>query len=557
MQLNPEQQEAVESDHQNTLVVAGPGTGKTRVLVHRIDYIAEQAPGGIVAITYTNAAAREIQERVNAMREHPVKLGFIGTIHGYALKLLRAHGAHLGLPERVSVMDEEQADELLEMVACDLHVKESKKALQTAVRVKLDNLSGVSASTRPDHLSGAQLVAYEYFARMLEHGALSFDAIIAFACVVAPRAKDVTELLVDEYQDCSDAVHLLCQAVPGRKFIVGDPDQAIYGFAGGNVRNIIDVSRMEDFHTIILRRNYRSAKSICTAAERLIVKNRLRVSKGIDCQTASNGMVEALEPLETPGIEFARVGTMLAPLAENGSTLSVAVLARSNAIVADAATVLQSMGIRVRKKQRSEKPRDWMVARRFIALAANPENDMLAFWFIALTRGAKQAAKIRLDAATEAKSLNGHYLKMPDNIDLGQIPDILGRIGVGPESIDLVKKATAGLLPEEGIAELAIALGNAELHTTETGDGIHVTTMHAAKGREWDWVFIVGADDEVIPGNRANVDIEEERRLMFVAVTRARERLVITTARERKAGQWMKRPEPATPSRFIAEMALV
>lgn len=562
MKLNHEQTQAVESGHENTLVIAGPGSGKTTVIAHRIAHLAAYEPaGGVVAITYTNAAAREIQARVDSLGAgRTMKLGFIGTIHGYALRLLREHGKLLGLPARVSVMDEKQAEEMLELVTTDLHVKEPKKNIEAAVRVRLEDLSSVAVgSPRPAHLNGAQLVAFEYFYRMLESGALSFDAIVAFGAVAAQWAAEVNELLVDEYQDCNNMTHRLCMRVPSRKFFVGDSDQAIYGFAGGNIRNIIELAnRDEDWRMFFLKTNYRSAPDICKAADRLIRCNRMRVHKSMECNSAHDGSVSAPEPLPTPGSEYAFIAKELstALISRAGFAKSCAVLCRTNGMAAEVADSLLAAGISIRRKTWQEKPKDWQLARRFIALAANPENDVLAYWFICLTRGAPFANKMRLESVDAGNTLNGHYLKMPDNMDVAQVPDVLSRIGVGAESIALVKKAAETLLPEDGIVELAVALGNQELHWTETGGGVTVTTMHAAKGREWDWVFVAGAEDETIPGSRADVNVEEERRLMFVAITRARERLVITSSESRRLNRWDKCSTATTQSRFIKEMGI-
>jgi hypothetical protein len=236
-----------------------------------------------------------------------------------------------------------------------------------------------------------------------------------------------------------------------------------------------------------------------------------------------------------------------------------AVLARSNYIANATALALEQQGIVVRKKEKLAKPGDFGLARRFVALASNPENDSLAYWFLNATRGQKFADKAKLEAALAGRSINGHLLKMPEELDVKQVPDVLAKIAVSAESIAIVRKAIDGLRDGDGVAELGIALGNPELHYREVGDGsaVTVTTIHAAKGREWDWVFIVGSEDAVIPGKAEGPQLYEERRLMFVAVTRARERVVLTHCETRTRGEWQKRPEPAIPSRFLYQLGIV
>lgn len=572
--LNSQQRAAVESTAKKILVVAGPGSGKTATLTARIVHLIQSGTPAsrIVAITFTNAAADEIQRRVDAslggagpdgVPVQTVKLGFIGTIHSYAMNILRQHGSVINLPPRLSVMDEVQADEALMATAKLLHYKGTKTALEEAVKDRLEDLFRLSETTRPNNLSPAQLVAYEYFVQMLHDGCLSFDAIVGFAKPVLEACAGnmaVEELLVDEYQDCSNLTDWICKALPGRKFFVGDPDQAIYGFAGGNVQNIVGLANDKEWATFILEDNYRSVRPICEAATRLIERNMNRVRKVVRPVPRPPDKVWPVKffHFSTPASEVAFIVAELRVALHTGKTC--AVLARSNYVANATAIALEAAGIPLRKKERLVKPADWMLARRFVALAANPDNDTLAHRFLADTKGQKFADKVRLEAAEAGRTINGHLMKLPDNLDLSTLPQIFQSIGISADSAKLVEKARETLRPEDGAAELCIALGNPELHYKEVGDGraVVVTTMHSAKGREWDWVFIVGADEQVIPGTTTEgPKVQEERRLMFVAATRPRERLVVTSAMTRTRGDWQKRPEAAQPSRFCYELGIV
>lgn len=249
--LDAEQRAAVEATGDKTLVLAGAGSGKTRTLAARIIHLIQNGahPSRIAAITFTQAAAKELQDRINQSLEdgaEPLALGYVGTIHGYALRILNAYGSSVGLPPKLSVMDEEQAAEALERVIDELHYRFSQSHLREAIP---DELEKLSLNRRTRHhggsLSKEELVAFEFVNRMIEGGVLSFDAILALATHALIHCNgagpEADHLLVDEAQDCGDLEFRFIMNHPGAKFLVGDPDQSVMGFLGANPRNLIDL----------------------------------------------------------------------------------------------------------------------------------------------------------------------------------------------------------------------------------------------------------------------------------------------------------------------------
>lgn len=567
MNLNDEQRAAVESAADNTLVIAGAGSGKSGVLANRIAWrIAQGAKAeNIVAITYTNAAAQVLRDRVDALLQkdgevgvgylsaRPMAIGFVGTIHAYALRVLQRDGQTVGLPERVGVMDEEQAEELLEETMASLHYKGTRKDVDAAVAERLRTRTPVSRT-------GAELAAFEFVDRMHRDGALSFDAVIAFAtaCLTCKAAGPIfRELFVDEYQDTSDLTHGFVMAHPGTKFFVADFDQAIFGWNGGNVSNVLGLLSDCEWTTFRLNTNYRSTPRICEAANVLIAHNKRRAPKAMHSAQASIGAGPAVEFRQFPNAaaELAFVADAIAKSPVHDS--ECAVLCRTNALREAATAFLEAGGISVHRRAERVLPPDWGAARAFVASCHAYDNDTLAYWWLKTAWGITQANVFRAEAAKAGTSIN-RSMERPVVTDVTAIPRIMvafkKQFRFSLETVQAVTELVAALPPSAGLPELAGAMAAAGGDVQESGQGVIVSTIHSFKGREASVVFLVGFDDDIIPGNATGADLEEMRRLAYVGVTRAKERLIITTAAERKAGPWMPRPQPATPSRFIAEM---
>lgn len=557
--FTPAQRRAIDSTAKDILCVAGPGSGKTEVLAQRIARIAhdDTSPMQIVALTYTNEAARNLDKRNGGLI-----LGYSGTLHGYCLRMLTRHGGGYGYGARTGIIDNEAAEQLIAAHAATIGCKDPvKKILE------------IKAAGRPKgpNFTSAELVVLAYREELADSGLLDFDLILTEFLRLLTTQQDVRNaieaesefLFVDEVQDCSEVDWKIFDALPiMNKFFVGDPDQAIFGFRGGDPSLMIKCEK-DWFDTIYLEENFRSCVPICLAANKLIEHNTQRLEKMTLSAFAADdgGRVVAFGATQNEGDEIAQVNGFIANARLEPD--SYAILARTNAIADAFRADLIGRGIQVTEPPKSNLPPDWFMARAIIEMMAQPLSDTLAFFYCiakathsgANAFKARQIAEdIRRNARAIGHPINKHapgmakptILDVPQTLDRDkvslearmQIGEIIKRLPHGSTMTDLVLEVAA---IEKPIAP-------------EKLTGVDVMTIHSAKGREWDIVFIVGFEDEVTPGAAKNADIEEERRLAFVALTRAREAVYISHAESRRAN-WGPRPvQKHRASRFLKEI---
>lgn len=584
--LTDHQRLAIESCHQKIVCIAGPGSGKTTVLVGRIAKLiaAGTRPDQIAAVTFTNAAAREIEKRLPCpncggmgytsvelgpkhMSQvqcdcHPPRLAYAGTLHGLMLRVIKTHGTLIGFGLRVSVMDEEVADKFLEQVISDLQCAGMKKE----IRHQIDKgpgpfLFGPELSTQAmATLDEPTLVAREFYQRMLKANLLDFDSVLKFGLVVLQRlaasgdtAPMFEHLLWDEFQDSGADDAAIFHALPARnKFVVGDPDQSIYGFRGGDPRYLMELAKAErvEWTEIFLEENFRCDQAIAESADRLIFNNPFRLAKTNKSMTGLAGKIWTFKAA-TEEEEMAKISE---DINLQGDPNGCAVLVRSNALADRFSKGLQAHGVAIHRRERVDRPSDWTAMRSLVNLLSNPENDQLAFWWIAHKNGMKAAKMAQLKALSEYDTINRTTLRLPVITTIDALPAALAVHGIGQESIALVNQAVALLPAGATLGELSFALGDDELHRKEVGEGVTITTIHSAKGREWESVYLPAFEDGTIPVLSKNSSIEEERRVVFVAITRAKRRLVVSFAQKRRPAFGGRFPEPTTMSRFVNEL---
>ena len=626
--LNSAQQAAVTAASGPVLVVAGAGSGKTRVLTTRIAYLLEQgvAPWQILAFTFTNKAAGQMQERVAQLVGEDRAPRWIGTFHATGARILRVHADKLGLPRDYAIIDADDQKRLLKRVLTNLQLDPRQSplpALRAAISAwkNADTTPTAAQATAIGFAEATQARVYEaYQAALRSQKALDFDDLILETVHLLENHTEVREhyarqfhhVLVDEFQDTNPLQLLLVRllsCVHGNVFVVGDDDQAIYGWRGARVQNMLEFdSLFQGTQTFRLEQNYRSVGTILDVANAVIAHNQQRKGKNL-WTTAERGEPVQIEEHLDAEDEAARVVEIVqAEQARGNPRGGITVLYRTNAqsrLLEDAlrrARVPHQVVGSVHFYERRE-VRDLLA---YLKLVANPADGVSLQRIINQPKrkiGATTVARL-LACAQEHDLPVGDLVERPDLLEqaLGgaaarrvqsfltqlvrwrreaaeglPVPDLLQRIvrDIGyeaflqeddPESAtsrqengaELINGAHAfveasggGTLPQY-LEQTALV---ADQDTLQDGEGaVRLMTVHTAKGLEFPVVMLTGCEDDLLPhisGSDTQVGVEEERRLFYVAITRAQQRLyLLHAARRRRHGAY----EDRLPSRFLAEV---
>lgn len=559
----PEQREAITTAEPTLMMIAGPGSGKTATLVSRVEAVLEQGvpPAELVMLTFTNAAAHELAERIGSELE----FGFIGTLHAFALRLLKRYSAALGYANGVALIDEEAADDLLAEVAKQMGCRDSLS--------RLKSLRAEGVPTLAAHeFSVDRLTVREFYEQMRAFGVVDYDALLTeFERLLKDPPAELealfAHLFVDEVQDSSPIDWRIYRALPiPNKCFVGDPDQAIYSFRGGDVSQMLQVSQDPTVCTIKLEANFRSTAEICAAAQRLIEQNERRMQKVTRAVTDRRGSVTLLEMAETGAGEIEMVIEGVRKQLAAGIE-SVAILARTNAIADEFRKSMQAADLELVQRKITLLPRDWKLARSVVEFVSDPDNDVVAFGCLQqllIAEGVqpkaakKQAREARIAAASAGLPLNRASLLLRHDRILQASTVVRSSLfdRASREARSIIVEKLRELPRDATAADLALALADVRQFEQEDGGGrVRVSTIHGAKGREFDVVFMVGMEEEVFPGRRnaaEQANIEEERRIAYVGATRARTALFLSWARMRRT-PW-NAIETHRPSRFIGEI---
>jgi DNA helicase-2/ATP-dependent DNA helicase PcrA len=564
MQLTHQQNQAVTSTSPRIFCIAGPGSGKTRTLIQRILHLIERGiePRRIVAITFTNAAAREIETRL-VDSGFLGELGYVGTLHSFMLRLILKHGALIGYSGRCSVMDNEGAAEFLNSVVEEHAWKGTSKLLSEEIR------KGPPPSDK--FMTREGIVAGAYWNKLRQARLITFDGLLILGerllreMIKRGIHPGYEEFLIDEVQDSSDrdfAIYQHLQSM-GNVFMVGDPDQSIYSFRGGNVKNALAIASNPDWDVIPLAENFRSDILICQAANALISRNTVRYQKETVPVSTETGRVD-LVCFDSPAVEGIHISQTIARLMHIPATdrpygyRAFAVLVRTNDLVEEYRNMMRAASIPVQSSRQPQRPADWHFVAATLAFMQNPNDDHAAYRWLYMKNSKEFADAARLKASQEYSSINDVTLRL-DAADLTQVAPFLAGNGVSPESQAVVSVAMQRMdTDNQTIGELIMELGKEEEYLEGDNDGVTVCTIHAAKGREWPCVFLPAFEQHTIPGERRGLNIEEERRLAYVAVTRAKHALHVSYV-DKRAMKWGTSPLPVDviPSQFIPEMQMI
>ncbi|MFE6227203.1 MULTISPECIES: DNA helicase PcrA [unclassified Streptomyces] len=646
--LNEQQRAAVVHTGSPLLIVAGAGSGKTRVLTHRIAHLLGTRhvhPGQILAITFTNKAAGEMKERVEQLVGPRAAAMWVMTFHSACVRILRRESKKLGFTSSFSIYDAADSKRLMALVCRDLDL-DPKKFPPKSFSAKISNLKNelideeTFADQAADGFEKTLAEAYRmYQARLREANALDFDDIIMTTVHLLQAFPDVAEhyrrrfrhVLVDEYQDTNHAQYTLVRELVGTGYddlgpaelcVVGDADQSIYAFRGATIRNILQFEEdYPDATTILLEQNYRSTQTILSAANAVIERNESRRPKNLWTDAGAGAMITGYVA-DTEHDEAQFVADEIDRLTDAGEAKAgdVAIFYRTNAQSRVFEEILIRVGLPykvvggVRFYERKE-VRDVLA---YLRVLANPEDNVPLRRILNVPkRGIGERAEAMIDAlALREKITFPQALKRVDEAygmaarsanavkRFNTLMDELRTIaesGAGPAVVLEAVLERTGYLAElqastdpqdetriENLQELAaVALEfeqeRAEAEGAETagagtlaeflekvalvadsdqipdedeeGSGVvTLMTLHTAKGLEFPVVFLTGMEDGVFPHMRAlgqTKELEEERRLAYVGITRARERLYLTRSSMRSA--WGQ-PSYNPASRFLEEI---
>lgn len=553
---------AVESEAHEIVLLAGPGSGKTTTLIGRILHRITNGtlPKKIACISFTNAAADEMAKRIDA--QGGAALGYTGTLHGFALKQLQRFGRQIGYGERVTLIGEDEGRALMEAIARELKVNQS-----------VDRLWDMKKNGRPTEprLSRDHLCVAEYYSRLKQESTADFDVLLTeFRELLKSGAgrqlgDEFAELYVDEFQDSGRVDFEIYELLPiARKFYVGDPDQSIYGFRGADVSGILKKASAPGVVTIKLEHNFRSLPAICEAAQRLIENNPVRAAKKTISASSDKWADDAVTVMPTCESEREEIERVIQVLRDERTDMDkermrpdwhdIAILTRTNALAHSYRDALRAAGIPLAELKRQNTPQGFGLLITTLNFLSDPDNNLAAEQYVRARMGKEVAQDQRREAAKRACSINALAMRYPRGIPALDAPKWLRDIGMPGESVMFVSEKLRSMraTEETTMGELTLRVMMREDEQDEKPAGVSVLTMHAAKGREWDVVILPAFEDEVTPSTRMTANIPEERRIAYVAATRARHRLYILTSAER-TGKWGG-PKHHSPSRFVREL---
>ena len=643
--LNPQQRAAVVHEGSPLLIVAGAGSGKTRVLTHRIAYLLAErgvTPWEILAITFTNKAAGEMAARAAALTGSRARAMWLLTFHSACVRILRREASRFGYPSSFSIYDQADSQRLMALVCRELdldtkyHPPRAMANQVSSLKNELIDYETLAASAT-GYREKALAEAYaEYQRRLVAAGAMDFDDLImvtvnllqAFPDVAAEYRARFRHVLVDEYQDTNHAQYVLVTELAGQLLpgsdradpasppaelcVVGDADQSIYAFRGATIRNIDEFER--DFpgaQVILLEQNYRSTQNILAAANAVVSRNPGRVPKRLWSE-AGDGPPITGYVADSEHDEAAFVAEEVDRLADEGLALpgQVAVFYRTNA----QSRVFEEVFIRaglpykvvggVRFYERRE-VRDLLA---YLRLISNPDDEvslrrvlnvpkrgigdraeecvvaMASRHRISFARALARPADIPDLAARSARAIEafneligGLRESAQAGSPVGDLADaVLERSGYLAElqaSTDLQdesrienlkelvsvareydSRSPDGTLPDF-LEQVALVADADQIPDGEDHGGlVTLMTLHTAKGLEFPVVFLTGLEENVFPHERSSGDereLAEERRLAYVGITRAEQRLYLTRA---VARTWFGRPAYHKQSRFLGEI---
>ena len=611
--LNNEQKKAATFKDGPCLVIAGAGSGKTKVLTTRIANLIENGvkPYNILAITFTNKAAGEMRERVNnIINAHDA---FIGTFHSFGLKIIRENSALFNLTSAFTLIDTEDQTSIIKKIMKDINITDkmiSPAFIKSKISFIKNNMlsdSEIANFLISENEKIAVKIYYEYEKILKRNNTLDFDDLLKKPVELFNSNKEVLEkyqdkfkyILIDEYQDTNEVQYKLVKLLSKKYlnlFVVGDPSQSIYAFRGANYQNILNFEKDFKGCTVIkLPQNYRSTQTILDAANEVISHNKQRKDLDLFSDLGQGVKIKYIRTFND-SMENKRVVDEIQKLYEEGySRKDMAIFYRTNAqsrSIEDA-LVKANIPYKVFGSFYFYKRKEIKDLLAYLKLIANPSDD------VSLERVINEPKRKIGDKTIEnlrekARSLNISMFEAIDSgkelefknliLNLIEISKDTSITGLIDKTLELSKmketyendkslesdirlenlmefrsvsetyeKETGNVNLSDFLMEVSLVSDAAEYSTD--ADAVTLMTVHSAKGLEFKVVFIIGLEENIMPISKALYDdeeLEEERRLMYVAITRAKEKLYLLNAGRRMLyGNMQMNP----PSRFISEIS--
>lgn len=628
--LNPEQRKAVQTTEGPLLIMAGAGSGKTRVLTHRIAYLMQEkgvAPWSILAITFTNKASREMRERIGNLLGPDAENIWISTFHSMCVRILRRDIDRIGYSRTFSILDTTDQQSVIKQILKDLNIDSKKydvRALLGAISSAKNELvnSEEYEKTAADYFSKVVSDVYkEYEKRLRKNQSLDFDDLIMKTILLFERVPETLEyyqrkfqyIHVDEYQDTNRAQYMLVKMLAARfknLCVVGDSDQSIYRWRGADIANILSFEKdYSNANMIFLEQNYRSTKRILEAANEVIANNSNRKPKNLWTDNAEGNKIQYYQADNEQAEASFVVSKILESTRNNGKKLSdVAILYRTNAQsrVMEEFLLKSNLPYSIVGGVKFYDRKEIKDVLAYLRLISNPHDDISLRRIINVPKrgiGSTSLDKIadfavmqdtsmfdalmNIDliglspkitkAAREFCDLIQGYTNMQDYLSVTElVEEVLEKTGYNEmlkaeksleaqsrlenleEFLSVTNNFEASNEDKSLVAfltDLALVADIDQLDKDETPqEGVTLMTLHSAKGLEFPIVFLLGLEEGVFPHSRSLMEeeeMEEERRLAYVGITRAEQELFLTNAQMRTL---FGRTNCNPVSRFISEI---
>ncbi len=613
--LNEEQKKAVLYNDGPLLILAGAGSGKTKVLTTKIAYLIEQldiSPYEILAITFTNKAALEMKERVDKIIGEKAKNIQISTFHSFGLKILRENYQKLDYDNNFVIMDSDDSLTIVKKILKSLNY-DPKIYNPKAIRNKISNCKNELLSPHDyekyiasDYEKVIGEVYYKYEEKLKQNNAIDFDDLLLLPIVLFKKDKEVLKkyqerykyILIDEYQDTNEAQYIISKMISAAYkniCVVGDADQAIYGFRGANYKNILNFEKdYPNALSIKLEQNYRSTKTILDAANCVIKNNEKRKEKNLWSTKGIGEKITYYRAYDEKD-ESHYVAMEIKKLTSNGKDASdIAVLYRTNAQsrVIEEELLKQNIPYRIVGGFSFYQRKEIKDLLAYLKLIYNPKDDISLLRVINIP---KRGIGLRtIENITEKADMNG--ISLFEAIDSGKelkfknlilslqqvaesitLTELIDKVleatemkkeleseksiesEIRLENLEEFKSITKAFEERMGLVSLEdflyeVSLVNDKDEYKDSRNKVSLMTIHSVKGLEYDIVFVVGLEEGIFPhlnSLMSSSETEEERRLCYVAITRAKEKLYLLNARRRVLfGKDSINP----PSRFLTEI---